>query len=100
MSRNMMGALALAAVLGTGYTPTSLALHVDPETEAKLREEREAAKARAVARSEARAKAHREDQEREIARIEAYQKGIDPTNGRPLSRQQRRAIARKGAPRK
>jgi hypothetical protein len=31
-------------------------------------------------------------------RVEAYNQGIDPTNQQPLSRQQRRQIARKGIP--
>jgi hypothetical protein len=31
-------------------------------------------------------------------RIDAYNQGIDPTNQQPLSRQQRRQIARKGIP--
>lgn len=92
MTRNMLGALALAAALGSTQR--------HPETEAKLREEREAQERLNASFREARIAHQREEIRREIERNEKYFAGIDPTNGRPLSRQQRRRIARKGLPHK
>lgn len=86
MRRDLIAALAIAGTLASGYAPTSALRELETDEE------------RAKERRERIAKANRERNRREIARVESYDKGIDPTNGQKLSRQQRRQIERKGIP--
>lgn len=43
-----------------------------------------------------RAERRASEQQKDLAWAESYRQGVDPTNGRPLSRQQRRQIERTG----
>jgi hypothetical protein len=85
--RDLIAALAIAGALASGY---DIVNRRDVETDEERTKERR----------ERIAKANRERNRREIPHIESYDKGIDPTNGRKLSRQQRRQIERKGIPTK
>lgn len=61
----------------------------------KRDEEREADRRKALERAEARAAERQRRRDQEAERLRLLEAGIDPTNGRPLTRQQRRARARR-----
>lgn len=96
----MICALSTAAALALGGGGIVAARAEDDLGQRKLRELREHEQ---IERAE-RHRRHREARERRDLKARAaarkrredLENGIDPTNGNPLSRQQRRQIARKG----
>lgn len=99
----MATALA-AAVLGSGYGAPLVGLIEEDENDpARLKREEakriefEQRQRDYEDRRRLRAERWRDEQDRAAERERMLEAGLDPTNGRPLSRQQRRAQARQRA---
>jgi hypothetical protein len=93
--RNLAAVLAIAAIAGSGVTCISIddELRVGGARDARRREAEEADRARR-ARQQEREAHRREAADREAEKARMLQEGLEPTTGRPLSRQRRRALAR------
>jgi hypothetical protein len=100
VTRNLMGLAAAVALLGSGYGPRSVQAVDDWDEESRMKRKaledaclREREEMRLAANRRLQERARRAVEAKDLAeeRIRKLNAGIDPTNDRPLSRQQRRA---------
>jgi hypothetical protein len=90
--RSLIGVAAAAAFAGMGGD----VLRADNETEGKAREDREAQEREQQEMYEHMRARRLAERDKRAADMQKLRDGIDPTNGNPLSRQQRRALRRHG----
>lgn len=96
MTRMLPAVMAVAALALGSPAIISLNDEQDETTRLKLKEEWDARQRRHHERMALRRSQEQRHRDELIERQRKLEAGIDPTNDRPLSRQQRRWIARKG----
>lgn len=100
MTRALIATVLAAAVLGSGYATPIRRTEEDEDDPARLKREEaeridfEERQREYQERRRLRDERWQAEQDRAVERLRMLEAGIDPTNGRPLSRQQRRARER------